>query len=211
MKIKKQKIEELIDADGNLIGSDAFPTTGSDRETDANNTTDYNARVHGQNFKNDFLGRFGFYFYEDEEREKPEVVEDLAKLMYDKFVDILKYYNENPEELNKDYQLHAHGAFDTQPKEKKDVDYKWAWKVMTTIKPHLEKVLDDMQIGEGVMNESKVVEDRLVDKKKDKGITKKKEDTELKSKKIEKVAGLLNKLNKDDLNKLVNLLELKKK
>ena len=206
--MKKEKIEELLDADGNLIGTDDYPTTGANKEGDANNTTDYNARVHGQNFKNDFLGRFGFYFYEDKQ-EEPEVVEDLAKLMYDKFVDTMKYYHENPDELEKDHQLHANGAFETQPREKKEVDYKWAWKVMSTIKPHLEKTLDSMSVSEGIVNESKVVEDKLVDKK-DKGMKNKKDDKELKSKKIEKVAGLLNKLNKDDLNKLVNLLELKK-
>ena len=165
--MKKQKIEELLDSDGNLIGADDYPTTGADREGDANNTTDYNARVHGQNFKNDFLGRFGFYFYENEGAETPEVVKDLTN------------------ELGSEEK---------------------AKKVMSIIKPHLEKVFD-LNPTDG-LNEGNVVEDKLVDKK-DKGISKKKNDKEMVSK-IEKVAGLLNKLNKDDLNKLVNLLELKK-
>jgi hypothetical protein len=46
--------------------------------------------------------------------------------------------------------------------------------------------------------------------KKNKDIVKNKDKKEIKSKKLEKVAGLLNKLPKNDLNKLVNLLELKK-
>ena len=167
--MKKQKIEELLDSDGNLIGADDYPTTGADREGDANNTTDYNARVHGQNYKNDFLGRFGFYFYEDTSHEKPAVVRDLMVEL-------------GSEEM--------------------------AWKIMKVIKPHLEAILDELSIGEGIMNEGNVVEDKLVDKK-DKGISKKRDSDKMVSK-IEKVAGLLNKLNKDDLNKLVNLLELKK-
>ena len=169
--MKKQKIEELLDSDGNLIGADDYPTTGADREGDANNTTDYNARVHGQNFKNDFLGRFGFYFYEDVSHEQPAVVRDLMVEL-------------GSEEM--------------------------AWKIMKVIKPHLEAILDELPIGESVMNEGNVVEDKLVDKK-DNDITKNKKDNGLNNAdKIKKVAGLLNKLKKDDLNKLVDLLELKK-
>ena len=100
--MKKQKIEELLDSDGNLISNNDYPETGANRETDASNTTDYNARVHGQNFKNDFLGRFGFYFYEDASHEQPQVVKDLMGEL-------------GSEEL--------------------------AWKIMSVIKPHLEKIL----------------------------------------------------------------------
>jgi hypothetical protein len=142
--MKKQKIEELIDSDGNLIGKDDYPQTGPNRETDAKHTTDYNARVHGQNYKNDFLGRFGFYFYEADEKKEPEVVEDLARLMYDKFIEVLNYYHENPDKLEADFELHKENNFDSQPEEKQKVDYKWAWKVMETIKPHIEKTVDEL-------------------------------------------------------------------
>ena len=64
MNITKEKIQEIIDGDGNIIGVDDLPKTGGNKESEANHTTDYNVAVHGQNFKNDFLGRFGFYFYE---------------------------------------------------------------------------------------------------------------------------------------------------
>jgi hypothetical protein len=164
--MKKQKIEELIDSDGNLIGDDDYPETGSNKEGDANNTTDYNARVHGQNFKNDFLGRFGFYFYESVGEKKPAIVEAIESVV---------------------------GEVKTK-------------EILHKIKPVVENALES--IG-GFISEGKVVEDRLVDKK-DNDIKKKKDYKELKSAKLEKVAGLLNKLNKDDLNKLVNLLELKK-
>jgi hypothetical protein len=58
----KEKIKEIIDDEGNLIGTKDLPSGSKNKDTEAGHTTDYNARVHGQNYKNDFLGRFGFYF-----------------------------------------------------------------------------------------------------------------------------------------------------
>jgi len=75
--MKKKDILEIIDSDNNIIGTEDTPETGSNKETEASKTTDYNAKVHGQNFKNDFLGRFGFYFYESETTDKPEVIREL--------------------------------------------------------------------------------------------------------------------------------------
>ena len=163
--MKKQKIEELLDSDGNLIGTDDYPETGANLEGNANNTTDYNARVHGQNFKNDFLGRFGFYFYESEGQEKPEMVEELEYVV---------------------------GETDTK-------------KVLATIKPFVEEALDTMG---GYLSEAKVVEDKISDKKTDNTIVKKKK-TDMA--KVERVADLLAKLPKNDLDKLMNLLEAKRK
>ena len=196
--MKKQKIEELLDSDGNLIGSDGYPETGANRETNAKNTTDYNARIHGQNFKNDFLGRFGFYFYESEGDNK-NVEDTLAKIMYEKYKETLKHYHENPEKIHTDFELHQSCDFDSQPEDSREHDYEWAGDILKALEPHMKKNL----------NESKVVEEKLVDKK-DNTIKDKKDDKELKGNKIEKVAGLLNKLNKNDLNKLINLLEIKK-
>ena len=76
-EFKKQDIQEIIDDDDNLIGTNDAPEVGNDKDTEASHTTDYNAKVHSQNFKNDFLGRFGFYFYESEGQDKPEIVEEL--------------------------------------------------------------------------------------------------------------------------------------
>lgn len=178
MKLTKGKIQEIIDGDGNIMGSDDKPEMSPNIETQASKTTDYNAKVHGQNFKNDFLGRFGFYFYESDEKMQPEVVVDLMKAL-------------GSEEL--------------------------AWKIMNVIKPHLEKILDDMEMSEGIVAEAKVVEDKVVEdkiqpKKEDKLLSPDKEDNELKSGgNVEKVADLLGKLPKAELDKLINLLESKRK
>lgn len=163
----KKKIQEIIDDEGNLIGTNDLPQTGPNKETEAGHTTDYNARVHGQNYKNDFLGRFGFYFYESEGVEKPEVVEELE-----------------------------HVVGEAKAKE-----------VMSTLKPFIEEALDS--IG-GMVSESKVVEDKITDKKTDHDIVKKTNKKDV-TDKVERVADLLAKLKKNDLDKLMTLLEAKKK
>ena len=170
MNITKEKIQEIIDDDGNIIGTSDLPQTGGDKESEASHTTDYNVSVHGQNFKNDFLGRFGFSFYEAEEHEKPPVIAALMQEF-------------GSEEV--------------------------ALKIMNIIKPHIEATLDGMQIGEGIVTESKVVEDKITDKKTDNTIVKK--DKKTMSQRVEKVADLLSKLPATELDKLMDLLETKKK
>ena len=83
-KFKKEDITEIIDGDDNIIGRNATPEISPDLETRASRTTDANVKSHGQNFKNDFLGRFGFYFYESEGSDKPAVVEALEGIVGDK-------------------------------------------------------------------------------------------------------------------------------
>lgn len=191
--MKKSQIQEIIDGDGNLIGTDGTPKTGKDRETDAKKTTDYNATVHGQNFKNDFLGRFGFYFYESED-DASKLRNDLAALMFNKFRETLSYYHEHPDMLKRDFEKDV--DFYSQPEEDKEIDFEWADKVMDIIEPHLKKKLD----------ESKVVEDKVVEKKKDEMKSKKDDDHELTAK-AKKLAELINDLPKDQRNKLKNIIE----
>ena len=83
-KLKKSDISEIIDGDDNIIGKNATPEISPDMETRASKTTDANIKSHGQNYKNDFLGRFGFYFYESEGQDKPAVVEALENIVGDK-------------------------------------------------------------------------------------------------------------------------------
>ena len=59
------------------------------------------------------------------------------------------------------------------------------------------------------IDESKVVEDKMVDKKSEDEISKKTEDNTIKDKKITQIAGLINKLDQKDVDKLKNLLERK--
>ena len=194
---KKEKIQEIIDDEGNLIGTKDLPSTGVIKETEAGHTTDYNARVHGQIYKNDFLGRFGFYFYESE-GDNENVENTLAKIMYEKYKETLKHYHENPEKIHSDYELHQSVNFDSQPEGSREHDYEWAGDILKALEPHMKKDI----------NESKVIEDKLVNKT-DKEISDKKDNKEI-SKKVERVADLLSKLPKNDLDKLMNLLEAKR-
>ena len=195
--ITKKYISEIIDDTNNLIGKSDVPSNGSNKESEASHTTDYNAKVHGQNFKNDFLGRFGFYFYESEGDNK-NVEDTLAKIMYEKYKETLKHYHENPEKIHSDFELHQSCDFDSQPEDSREHDYEWAGDILKALEPHMKKDI----------NEGKVVEDKLTDKKKDTDFVKGKDSS---LKKMEKVADLLAKLPKNDLDKLMNLLEEKKK
>ena len=103
MKIKKEQLQEIIDSDGELIGVDDVPTNGADLESQANNTTDYNAKVGHQPYRYDMLGRFGFTllpFFEGVEETGPDdLLDELAKYMYERYMEILEHYYRNPQKL----------------------------------------------------------------------------------------------------------------
>lgn len=200
MKISKEKIQEIIDGDGNMIGDTDKPTVSPDIETQASKTTDYNAKVHGQNFKNDFLGRFGFYFYESE-GDNTNVEDTLAKIMYEKYKETLDWYHKNPEKLKSDWELHQNTTFEDQPEGSREHDYEWAGDILKALAPHMKKDL----------NETAVVEDKIKDKKDDKWISSKKKDNDIIDAKMKKVADLLDKLSDKEIDKLITVLESKRK
>jgi hypothetical protein len=209
MKLKKKDLLEIVDANGELIGKDDTPKTGSDLETAANNTTDYNAKIGTQPFRYDMLGRFGFTlmpFMEGKENQgQTELLNDLAKLMYDKYMETLEYYFRNPNKLKSDFRLHSEHDFETQPEEKKKIDFEWAKKVAKVVEKHFENAFKEPE----TLDEAAVAEDKVVDKKGEDEISSKSEDREVVEKRIEKIAGLINKLEKKDIDKLINLLERK--
>lgn len=282
MQLKKKELMEIIDSNGDLIGKNDVPTVDANAETQANNTTDYNAKIGTQPFRYDMLGRFGFTlmpFMEGKENQgQQELLNDLGKLMYDKYKETLEYYFRNPNKLKSDFRLHSEHNFETQPEDKKNVDLKWARKVMKVVEKHFEgafkepESLDENELSlpfdDGIkmalkkvfsgskydktgildqrieqllgmhakwlerarelysaeeiaqklfaydqnlnkVNEGAVVEDKVVDKKDEDEMSSKSEDKEVREKKIEKIAGLINKLEKKDIDKLKNLLERK--
>jgi hypothetical protein len=82
-------------------------------------------------------------------------------------------------------------------------------KLLKVIEKHFEepfKQLDE-HFKENLV-EGNVIEDKLVDKKEDE-LSTKSENGEIKEKKLEKIAGLINKMEKKDVDKLINLLEKK--
>jgi hypothetical protein len=197
--MRKKDINEIIDGDDNLIGTETTPPTGGNKETMANNTTDYNAKVHGQNFKNDFLGRFGFFGFESEEDIK-DVEEKIAKMMYGKYLQSLDYYHSNPDKLKSDYELHLSGDNIDFSGNMKDVDHEWADAIMKVVKPHMKD-----QIDEGQVSEEKIL-DKDRKKKKD-ALKKEKDDDHELNYKAKRVADLIDKLPEKDKKKIKAILE----
>ena len=223
-KIKKRDIMEVVDSYGDLIGKDDKPKHGADLESQASNTTDYNAKVFAQPFRYDMLGRFGFtmlpFFESEEEPEiddsKIQVLDDLAKLMYDKYKETLEYYFRNPNKLKSDFRLHSEVDFDSQPEEKKKIDYEWAKKIISLCDAHMNEVLSPEKVdatqkgtlaaGAKGLKEG-MVQEKVLKGKDEQELSKKSENKDIRDKKIKKIAGLINKLDKKDVNDLINLLE----
>ncbi|MFW6242722.1 MAG: hypothetical protein ACOC2W_01030 [bacterium] len=178
--MKKKKIQELVDDNNALIGYDDKNKAMGNKETRSKRTTDYNALVHGQNFGHDFLGRFGFYFYEDNnDAVNVEKIEEFINLLKTLKDDMFEFFKQNEiNSLNK--------GFDQ----------------------YIKSVEEELK---GMINESKIQEDKIKDKKdNDDEIFKNKSETEF-SEKLKDVADVLTKLNNNDINKLITLLEKKKK
>lgn len=201
MSFSKKEISEIIDGDDNIIGVKGTPEFDNNQVTKSNGTTDKNVMIGTQNYKNDFLGRFGFSFYESEEDNK-NLVDGLAKIMYSKYLETLDHYKNNPNKLESDWKLHQNHNFENQPEDSREHDYEWASDIMKYLEPHLKKDI----------NESVVVEDKLSNKKdSDKSVGEKNKKDDLSKKdKIEMVADLLSKLPPTEINKLTNLLEAKR-
>ena len=208
MKLKKSQIQEIIDGNNNLIGYKDTPSTGANKETEAKGTTDDNMTMHSQRFGDNFLGRFGFYFYEGEEKLddkkndlKKSLKDKIARIMYDKYTNILNYYIKNPKKLLDDYKLHKKHDYDSQPEEKRDIDLEWADKIIKTIKPFFDEKQE--------LTESEIIEDKINDKKEKKDIKTEKEKKDLVDKKMEKIAGLIQKMDTEHKDKIITLLEKK--
>jgi hypothetical protein len=211
MKIKKIQLFEIIDSNGELIGKNDVPANDANADTQANGTTDMNVGKAQQPFRYDMLGRFGFTmlpFFEGKENQgQKELLKDLAQLMHDKRIDTLEYYYKNPQLLKPDYRKHSAGEAHSEQCEKEDVA--WARKIIKAVEPHFEKAFKEPieeTLNENEIVEDNVAEDKLVDKVEDE-LSKKGEDKEMRDKKLEKIAGLISKLDQKDKDKLANLLE----
>ena len=212
MELKKKDLLEIIDTNGELIGSEGIPTVDANADTQAHGTTDTNQKIGTQPFRYDMLGRFGFTLMpfmegEDKNQGQAELENDLVDLLNDRYLDILKHYYRNPQRIKSDYRKHVTDGEISDETLKYSVEY--ADKILKCVEKHFEEQFKnlDEQFQENLV-ESKVVEDKMVDRKEDE-MTTKTEDGEVREKKLEKIAGLINKLEKKDIDKLNNLLKKK--
>lgn len=213
MKYKKSQIDEIVNSDNELIGDKDVPQNGGNLETQANNTTDYNAKVGHQPYRYDMLGRFGFTllpFFEGEEKETPDpIFEDMAAQLYEFYKEILEYYYRNPQKLKSDFR-----KYNKEDYESADNNEKFGWspakKIINIIKPHFEDAMKDLDDNlKNNIDESAFIGEKIVKKDKDKNELSKEEKKvdDVQTKQIKKIAGLINKLDKNKVKQLKNLLE----
>lgn len=212
MKLSKKELDEIIDSENELIGADSVPNSGSNLETQANNTTDNNVKISHQPFSFDMLSRFGFMvpFFEGEENKdtKNELLDELAKFMYDRYMDIIKHYYKNPQKLKQDYRKKSKSSFKNDDSNK--IDYEYANEILDIIKPYLDKELKtlDETLKENI-GESEFIEGKILDNRDIREINSEKDnrESEIFDKKIKKIAGLIDKMSPDNKNKIKKLLE----
>jgi hypothetical protein len=210
MKVRKGDIDEIVDANGDLIDLENIPPNGSNLETQANNTTDYNVKVGHQPFRYDMLGRFGFTllpFFEGVEDSKPDdLLDELARYMWKRYMEIIEHYYRNPQKLKNDFRKKSKLSFEED--ESNEIDYETAEKILEIVKKHMGESLKqlDENMKEG-LGESAFIEGKMLDKKEKRGVVSKKDDKEVLDKKVKKIADLINKMDKDDVKKIKNLLE----
>lgn len=213
MKFKKKDLNEIIDSNGELIGNDNIPKNDANAETQASNTTDYNAKVGTQPFRYDMLGRFGFTLMpfmegKEENQGQKELIEDVSKELFNLYKEILEYYYRNPNLIKSEFRQLSDAEKNKESVVNgyvRDNFNKYSKKIVSVFQNHFENAFNEPEN----IDESKVVEDKMIDKKTEDEISKKSDNSDIKDKKLQKVAGLINKLDKKDIDKLINLLERK--
>ena len=197
MNYLKGQIQEIIDSNGDLIGKNDIPQNGSNLETQANNTTDYNREIGTQPYRYDMLARFGFYvpFMESDNSKSNDTYSELNNILINYLGDILKFYYKNPEKLKSDYR--------------KFISDDKAIPQFIKITNYLDEILKLFNDLISDKNDVNLTEDKFVEKKSDE-FSKKTENNEIKEKNIKKIAGLINKkFTEKDIDKLINLIERK--
>ena len=222
MKIKKLELNEIIDGNGDLIGNDAIPTTGTDLETQAGKTSDDNLKISHQPFRYDMLGRFGFTLlpfmesvlkegeiFDGSEFLGHPITNEIAKYLYDKHMETLKRYYKTPKSMQNEYRSKSKTDFETD--ESSQYEQRMAADILNLMKPYLDDELRklDEALKENLV-ENAFIEGMMLDKKTEDELSTKTDDKDVRDKKLEKIAGLINKLEKKDIDALINILERKK-
>lgn len=191
--MKKKEIMEVLDSDGNLIGNDDKPSNNPN-EIGADGTTDRNAAIGHQHFAHDFLGRFGFYMYN--EGEGDDTASSTDELMNDIAREAYVYFEGDHDNFTEFAQLSP---------EIRNKYYGFANKVIGILhdksapKKQLEPTLSESEI-------SKMIED-VITKHEDKSIVKKNDNDILDDKVKSKIKSLLSTLSDKDKGELIKHLK----
>lgn len=203
--MKKGKIQEMLDSDNNLIGSDDMPQNNPN-QIKADGTTDHNTGIGHQHYTNDFLGRFGFYFYESEDTESGNLLTEIAKIKYANFQKTIKDLGKNPKNFAT-YRKMVEKNFDQLSEEESNSDYEFAKQILELLMKNSksvnpepkEKSLDEAQIH-------KIIED-IISKKKEESMSFKKSDNDLLTDKCKKIKSLFADLSDREKGELIKQLK----
>lgn len=182
--MKKSEITEILDSEGNLIGSDDKPQNNPN-EISADGTTDRNAGIHSQHFGNTYLGRFGFY-YESEDKEPLNL--KIAKASYNFF--------------DSDDGLDGRG-WEGLGEDAKNNYISFADGIVSLFKPQNDT-------PESTLSESElasIIEDVVTKRKDDSSLTNKKIDNDLLSDKFKKIKTLFTDLSDREKGDLIKQLK----
>jgi len=190
--MKKRDIYEVLDSDGNLIGSDDKPVNDPSKIS-ADGTTDHNAAIGHQHFAHDFLGRFGFYMYNegeggDDASSTDDLLNDIARTAYN-------HFNQDSENFE---------PFESTTDEVQTRYNLLAQKIIGLLSAKQEKKVDPT-LSESEL--SKMIED-VITTKTDKSISPKKSDNDILDKKLkEKLKSLFDGLSDKDKGELIKHLK----
>ena len=193
VKLSKKDIKEIVDGSGELIGDSGIPEYGGDIETRANGTTDSNALKSTQPYKYDMLGRFGFTLmpFMEGENDVDKSIDKISSYLFSNFSKIMNQYYRNPNKFKVEFRRYYTSDYESLPEEIKHV-YK--------------------EIARGLIDDTSdeiISEDIVVGRKNDIELSEKNDDLEIRDVKLKKIAGLINKLDKRDVIKIINLLEVR--
>lgn len=201
------RIVEIVDDNGELIGLNTTPESGSDLETVASKTTDQNMGIGHQPDRYDMMARFGFLgmpFYEGVEGED-ETLNEIDNKIYEFVLESMKGYYKNPNKLKTDYRNIYNKGLNEAPSGINDYVKSISDGVLDIVEAFIKKGVNKDNISE-----SNVAEDKMIDTRNEDELSKRSDDNNIKDKNIKNVAGLINrKLDKNDIDKLITLLERK--
>lgn len=197
--MKLRKINEIIDSDNNLIGYSDNPEKGGELESQAKNSTDYNAKISRQPYRYDMLGRFGFtlfpFFEGADSDENVEKLNVIAELMFETYKKTIEHYYKQPKNLKSDYRRLSQNE-DYSPKFLEGMGEK--------LEENVSKILNTLN---NKIDESSVAEDVVMREKTKKWMDDKSKDGEVLGGDIKKAVDLINKMDKKDVIELINILE----
>lgn len=166
MKQDNKIVKEVLDNDGNLMGKTSMgPDNHRNNISKSTKMTDYNIIVGRQKFTNNFLGRFGFHFYEGKETEESKLIDLLAELEFEQYKRFLEFFTEKFSKENlKIWKDVASKDFKDLTDEESKSDYNNALKVVSTLKKYIKDKKGEETITEDIVNDKSKDDNDLVNK-----------------------------------------------